>query len=134
MYRIVLFAALAVAALPVFAAAQSYAEAKALADRDERRCAIVAVAVEQHAGVAFAQAQYAGQVRGGGLGQDDARARLQLRIDEATGQAHAVAASMTASVVSASRASCASSMQYGGIQYSTSPSGRSTTPRASAAR
>jgi hypothetical protein len=35
MYRIILFAALAVSALPVLAAAQSYAEAKALADRDE---------------------------------------------------------------------------------------------------
>jgi hypothetical protein len=35
MRRILLFAALAVSALPVFAAAQSYAEAKARADRDE---------------------------------------------------------------------------------------------------
>ncbi|MCW0203770.1 MAG: hypothetical protein OJI74_18040, partial [Rhodanobacter thiooxydans] len=35
MGRIILFAALAVSALPVFAATQSYADAKALADRDE---------------------------------------------------------------------------------------------------
>jgi hypothetical protein len=35
MYRVILFAALAVSALPVFAAAPSYADAKALADRDE---------------------------------------------------------------------------------------------------
>ncbi|UJJ52603.1 MULTISPECIES: hypothetical protein [Rhodanobacter] len=35
MRRIIFFAALAVSVLPVFAAAQSYAGAKALADRDE---------------------------------------------------------------------------------------------------
>ena len=35
MYRIILFAALVVSALPVFAAAQSYADAKARAERDE---------------------------------------------------------------------------------------------------
>ncbi|KZC36621.1 MULTISPECIES: hypothetical protein [unclassified Rhodanobacter] len=35
MGRIILFAALAIFALPVFAATQSYADAKALADRDE---------------------------------------------------------------------------------------------------
>lgn len=35
MYRIILFAALAVSAFPVFATTQSYAGAKALADRDE---------------------------------------------------------------------------------------------------
>src|SRR5690606_5856979 len=106
----------------------------ALADRGQARRVVVAVAVEQHAGVALAQAQHPRQVVAGVLGQDDGGAGLQRQLDVAAGQAHAVASAMAAAVVSASSCSWASSMQYGGIQYRTSPSGRSSTPRSSAAR
>ena len=106
----------------------------ALADGRDAAVMILAIAVEQHAGVALAQPQHAGQVVGHEFGQDDACTRLHRQRDVAAGQAHAVASSMAWRVTSASSCRCSSSTQYGGIQYSTSPSGRSSTPRASAAR
>ena len=106
----------------------------ALADGGDARVVVVAIAVEQHAGIADLQAQHAQQVRGDVLGQHDFGAGLQWQVDMAAGQAHAVASMMASRVTRASSSSCSSSMQYGGIQYSVSPSGRSTTSRSSAAR
>ena len=106
----------------------------ALADGRDAAVMILSVAVEQHAGIALSQPQHAGQVVGRDVGQDDACTRLQRQRHVAPGQAHAVASSMAWRVTSASSCSCSSSTQNGGIQYSTSPRGRSTTPRASAAR
>ena len=68
------------------------------------------------------------------LAQRQVGAETQTQVDMAAGHAHAVASSMASAVTEASSCSCASSTQYGGIQYRMSPSGRSSTPRASAAR
>ena len=105
----------------------------ALAHCHQGRAVVLAIAIEQHAAIAFAQAHHADQVVGGILGQRQGLPDRQRMVDMAAGHAHATASSMAARVVSASRSKCSSSTQYGGIQYSTLPSGRSTTPRLSAA-
>ena len=83
----------------------------------QQPCRVVAaVAVEQGAGVACLQAQYADQVRNGILGQRQLVAHDKLVGDMDPGHAHAVASSMASRVTCASSCSCSSSTQYGGIQ------------------
>ena len=101
--------------------------------RHDARVVVASVAVEQRAGVAGAEPQHAREVAAAPSAGRCARGR-ERRFDEAADHAHAVASTIASRVTRASSSSCASSMQYGGIQYSTSPSGRSTTPRSSAAR
>ena len=59
-----------------------------LPDRDDARVVVAAVAVEQHAGVAGAEAQHAHQVAGDLFRQGDARADRERRIDECADHAH----------------------------------------------
>ena len=94
----------------------------------------MAIAIEQHACITNAEAQHAGQVVCGVFRQFDFDAVGQRQLDMDTGHAHDVASSMTSAVTLASSCNWLSSMQYGGIQYSVSPSGRSTTPFSKAAQ
>ena len=83
----------------------------ALAGHGQRRAVVVAIAVEQHAGIAFAQAHHPHQVVGGVFRQGHGLAAVQRQVDGAAGHAHAIASSMAASVVCASSSSCSSSTQ-----------------------
>ena len=56
---------------------------RTLAGLDDARRVVVAVAVEQHAAVALAQAQHAHQVRGGGIRERQARAGASDRSTQA---------------------------------------------------
>jgi hypothetical protein len=77
----------------------------------QARVVVVAVAVEQDAGFAFAHAQHAHQVAACVLRQVHARAGHERRIDEDASESHAAASSKAARVASANSANCASSMQ-----------------------
>jgi len=61
----------------------------ALAHRQQRRRVVAAVAVEQHAGIALAQAHHPHQVVGGVLGQGHGLPGVQRQCHGAAGQAHA---------------------------------------------
>lgn len=79
----------------------------ALADGGDPYVVVVAVAVEQHAGIADIGAQHPHQMPCSRLWQHDVVADRQRGLDMQPGQAHAVASSIAARVVSASSASCA---------------------------
>src|SRR5690606_18414322 len=55
---------------------------------DDARVVVAAVTVEQHAGIALAQAQHAQQVGSGLFRQADARAGREGEADVGSGQAH----------------------------------------------
>ena len=110
----------------------------ALADARDARVVVVAVAVEQHAGIADA----AGAARAPGARPRPRAARRVAPvasggIDDGRGSRASGDGLVDGGARWSSRQqlqAASSSMQYGGIQYSMSPSGRSTTPRSSAAR
>ena len=82
-----------------------------LADAGQARGIVMAIAIEQHAGIPLLQAQHAHQMRRSAFRQCYVAANRQGKFNEATGQAHAVASSMAARVTQASSASCLSSTQ-----------------------
>ena len=81
----------------------------ALVGDQQRRRIIAAVAVEQHARIAFLQAQHANQMDGGILGEREDRARLQRHVDEYARGTHQAASfvawRMASRVARASRSS-----------------------------
>ena len=83
----------------------------AFSNHRQGRAVVVAIAVEQHAGIAFAQAHHAHQVVGGLFRQGHGLAAVQRQVDGTAGHAHAIASSIAASVVCASSSSCSSSTQ-----------------------
>src|SRR5690606_14968301 len=125
-------------------AAHDFHLSATLARGNDARRVVVAIAVEQHAVITFAEPQHPQQVLCGRVREDDPGARFQrcLHVDAiapapalpGSRGAHAVASSIAARVTPARNSSSSPLMQYGGIQYSTSPRGRSSTPRSTAAR
>ncbi len=83
----------------------------ALAGHGQRRAVVMAVAIEQYAGISLAQAHHPYQVVGRLFRQGHGLAAVQRQVDGAAGHAHAIASSMAASVACASSSSCSSSTQ-----------------------